>query len=232
MGLASLGLSFYVWSAFPYLAPAYGKFLTTFTGASSLMYGFNKFSDHKTVNHIERIKEGANAGKIRVHIALSPLFSYSVVADASQIHGQGPTLRDTEEVWRITIGDRVNEKSGEKETKSASFTLRGDAYVDREALGSLFQESSKYSEVEDAFLGLVQDRAERFTGSNITEVVKSQTQFMNPRRDFMIQNEISKGTHEQVLQALCEKHGYKSLDGMSQVEFYETYKQESTSLAK
>lgn len=83
MGLASLGLSFYVWSAFPYLAPAYGKFLTTFTGASSLMYGFNKFSDHKTVNHIERIKEGANAGKIRVHIALSPLFSYSVVADAS-----------------------------------------------------------------------------------------------------------------------------------------------------
>ena len=63
-GLGYFALAGATYTHFPYVAAIFGSSLTTGGLTAACLAGMFKFNDKNTVNSIEMVKEGENAGKV------------------------------------------------------------------------------------------------------------------------------------------------------------------------
>ena len=175
-GLFSLGAGSWMWLNYATLAATYPTTALSFAVAATSMFGISRFAETNFVDSIEVLPEGdANAGQVKVTIALSPFVTREILAHPGDI-SRAIQNRNSPEA-KVVISRGIDVHSGNKFDDPKLFKLSEDAWVDREGLEWILTPSNG-SDVDALFTDLINTRARKIANEvTVQSLAEAQNNF-------------------------------------------------------
>lgn len=171
-GLTSsfLALSMYIYH--PYLWPHFAAGyllpkLYTITPIAASLYGLYNLSESNVVHSITRIDSGSDKGKVKITIALTPLVTKYIIADAKDVVDGGRIANMDVSALKIKAG--YDSKTGDLFTEERVYTMEtagsDNAWIDAEGMDWLLAKKEHGSETDALYADLIHGRAKQIANS-------------------------------------------------------------------
>ena len=154
-GLGALATSAFAYTHLVYLNLYFGSTLPILGIAASTIYGMLSFAEKQSVSAIQVVREGENAGMLRLTIQDSPLVSHKILANVRDVKsvmslGDEDLGADDVEGNIIQVKSYITEKDGVQH-KNGTFAVPADAFRDKPFLEWIFAAKGEDEETVEDF---------------------------------------------------------------------------------